>query len=107
MENLGYVDTDVKKELYKTKVMANFSHIADGSAFYTVEYNGGLYQFPLELEETKIITINLGEDIINSFNIKVPSADMKGATFGSEVKGASLSRWVSRAIKNGNFIKIG
>lgn len=107
MEGLEYVDIDVKKELYKSKAIAKFSHIEDGKAFYHVEYQGALHQFPLDLEESKTITINMGDEEIASFDIKVPAADMKGATFGTEVKGSDLNRWIARAIKTGNFMKIG
>lgn len=107
MENLNYVDTDVKKELYKSKAMATFSHIENGKAYYNVEYKGVLHQFPLDLEETKEMKVSIGDDVISTFEIKVPAADMKGASFGTEVKGSDLNRWIARAIKSGNFMKIG
>lgn len=35
------------------------------------------------------------------------AADLKGASFDSSVKGSELNRWVGKAIKNEEFIKIG
>lgn len=104
---LEYVDTDVKKELYKSKAMATFSHMENGKLYYNVQYKDGLYQFPLNLEEKKTITIMEDDEQIASFDIMKPAADMKGASFGQEVRGSDLNRWIAKAIKSGNFMKIG
>jgi hypothetical protein len=107
MEDLTYVETDVKKELYKTKAIATYNHIEDGKAYYDVEYKGVLHQFPLDLFETKKVSTLIGDGVVSTFDIQVPAADMNGASFGQEVRGSELNRWIARAIKTGNFIKIG
>jgi len=97
----------VKKELYKSKVMANFSRVENGVLYYTVQLESGLYEIPLRLEEEKIITINDGEDVLASFTITRPTPDMKGASFGPEVKGSDLNRWIAKAMKTDDFKRVG
>lgn len=97
----------VKKELYKSKAMANFSRLEKGSIYYTIQLEDGLYEFPLHLEEEKTVKVMIDEDVIASYQITRPTADMKGASFGPEVKGSELNRWIAKAMKVGEFKKIG
>jgi hypothetical protein len=85
---------EIKKELMKSKVMAKFSHYTSGNLYYTVELFGGIYQFPIEtLEDTEIGELRL-------------SSDLGTTSFYSEVKGSELSRWIDKANKKEEFIKI-
>ncbi len=55
---------EVKKDLYKSKVNAKFSHYVSGNLYYTVELADGIYQFP-------IATIEIGKiSVLYYFNSK-------------------------------------
>jgi len=47
MENVMINANEVKKDLYKSKVNAKFSHYTSGNIYYTVELADGTYQFPI------------------------------------------------------------
>jgi hypothetical protein len=87
---------EVKKDLYKSKAMANFSHYVSGNLYYKVELADGIYQFPISTIESA----NDGE-----FGIQL-SSDLGTTTFSAEIKGSELSRWVSKSIDNKEFIKV-
>jgi hypothetical protein len=98
-ENTTIVDkNEVKKELYRTKVMAKLSHYVGGNLYYTVELIDGIYQFPIS-------TI---EEYQGDFDIKMIalSSDLGTTSFYNEMKGSELNRWVGKAIDSGDFIKI-
>jgi hypothetical protein len=94
---------EVKKDLYKSKNMAKFSHYVSGNLYYTVILTDGIYQFPIpvveEIDRTGIkcecepITVQLSEDLGTT-------------TFDDEMKGSDLNRWIGKAIDKGEFIKI-
>lgn len=90
---------EVKKELFKSKAMAKFSHYISGSLYYTVPLESGLYQFP-------IATV---EKYQGDFDIEMLalSSDLGTTSFESEIKGSSLNRWISQAIDQEEFIKVG
>ena len=89
---------EVKKDLYKSKNMAKFSHYEDGKLFYSVETIDGIYQFPIR-------TFIRGYDADNA---RIKMSDDLGATrFGNEMKGSELIRWITLAIDTDDFIKIG
>lgn len=48
---------EVQKELFKSKVMAKFSHYTSGSLYYTVELESGKYQFPISIID--IVTLKM------------------------------------------------
>lgn len=89
-------ELEVKKELYKSKVMAKFSHYVSGNLYYNVEVKGENFQFPIS-------TIESAND--GDFGIQL-SSDLGTTSFDAEVKGSELNRWISKAIKNGEFIKV-
>jgi len=97
---------EVKKELYKSKTNAKFSHFENNKMFYTVELESGKFIFPIATAVKKTIKVIEDEEVIASFEIEKAAADVKGATFGPEVKGSDLNRWIEKAIKNDDFIKI-
>lgn len=90
---------EVKKDLYKSKIMAKFSHYVSGNLYYTVQLEDGTYQFPIPTVEDTIIT---------SWNIETIqlSEDLGQTTFGAEIKGSELNRWIAKAIENEEFVKI-
>lgn len=50
---------EIKKELYRTKVEANFSHYGAGALYYTVKVGEVLYQFPIWVNQKREeITVN-------------------------------------------------
>ena len=85
---------EVKKILYKTKVMAKFSHYVSGNLYYTVEVSEGhIYQFPIETVER-----------INS--VQMLSSDLGSTSFYNEIKASELNRWIAKAIEANTFIRI-
>lgn len=86
-------ESEVKKELYKKKTMAYFSHYVSGNLYYKVVLEDGTYQFPI----STIDNIEGG--------IKL-SSDLGTTSFYNEIKGSELNRWISISIKNDEFIKI-
>lgn len=58
MENVKISANDVKKDLYKSKVNAKFSHYTSGNLYYTVELADGTYQFPMStIENSSLVSI--------------------------------------------------
>lgn len=87
----------MKKELYKSKAMAKFSHYVSGNIYYTVELESGTYQFPIATVEENV------DDFYKSLKL---SSDLGTTTFSVEMKGSELSRWIAKAIKSGEFVKV-
>lgn len=91
---------EVKKDLYKSKNMAKFSHYVSGNLYYTVELAIGTYQFPIS-------TVEKNE---NEFGVSIGlklSEDLGTTEFNAEIKGSDLNRWIAKAIDKDEFIKIG
>lgn len=101
---------DIKKDLYKSKEMANFSHYNRGELFYSVKVLGDVYQFPLKTTEYKEKEYNFGS--IGLVEVKITTtvldySDELGFTsFSSDIKGSELIRWIQKAIDKREFIKI-
>jgi hypothetical protein len=93
-------ENEVKKDLYKSKNMAKFSHYVSGNLYYTVELTDGTYQFP-------IATVEYNEEgsTFSIGNLQL-SSDLGTTTFEAEMKGSDLNRWIAKAIDKGEFIKI-
>jgi hypothetical protein len=97
---------EVKKDLYKSKNMAGFSHYVSGNLYYKVELADGIYQFPIATVEEVEDTYTDG--IIEETNTKLQlSEDLGVVTFNAEIKGSELSRWITKAIDKDEFIKVG
>jgi hypothetical protein len=90
----------VKIELYKSKVMAKFSHYVSGNLYYKVALSDGIYQFPLPTVETKI---HDGSKLDPDIQL---STDLGTTSFYDEMKGSELNRWIGKSIDSGDFIKI-
>lgn len=104
-------EIDVKKELYKSKVNAKFSHYVSGNLYYTVELESGTYQFPIETieDEFEHYILDMGDGLSvgrkRKIGIKL-SEDLGTTPFYAEIKGSELNRWISNAIENEEFIKV-
>lgn len=99
---------DVKKDLYKSKVNAKFSHYTSGNLYYTVELVDGIYQFPISTIEKEKYEIMVGDkketgDVRNIIKL---SSDLGTTSFNNEMKGSDLNRWISKAIAQNEFVKI-
>lgn len=95
---------EVKKDLYKSKNMAKFSHYVNGKLYYKVETLGGVYQFPISTVEKVTITDSFEREKIPTLRL---SEDLGTTEFSSEIKGSDLNRWIAKAIDKEDFIKIG
>jgi hypothetical protein len=91
-------ENDVKKDLYKSKNMAKFSHYVSGNLYYRVELVDGIYQFPIATVEWSPAPDYALRQIL--------SEDLGQTSFEAEIKGSDLNRWISKAIKNDEFIKV-
>lgn len=94
---------EVKKELYKSKANAKFSHYVSGNLYYTIQMNDGLYQFPIETIGKRYIANHENELEVEVISL---SSDLGTTSFYAEVRGSELSRWISKAIDKDEFIKI-
>jgi hypothetical protein len=96
---------EIKKDLYKSKNMAYFSHYQSGDLFYNVVVMDALYQFPIAVVETDYIEpFEEGEDEREIIKL---SEDLGSTPFEAEMKGSELIRWMQMAIKKEQFIKVG
>lgn len=107
-------ENDVKKDLYKSKAMAKFSHYVSGNLYYRVELVDGVYQFPISTVEITNIEVEIPETWKKMFTtekLKIDvtqlSEDLGQTSFEAEIKGSDLNRWISKAIKKDEFIKVG
>lgn len=148
MEATKINETEVKKELMKSKVNAKLSHYVSGNIYYTVELADGTYQFPIStiendslvsiiaLVNNKIIELDKQLDVLIPDRITLEvkeknedpkvveieneistlkselekmltlSSDLGTTTFSEEMRGSELNRWIAKAIKKDEFIKI-
>ena len=92
-------EIEIKKDLMKSKNMAYFSHYCAGNLYYNIVVMEELYQFPIStVEET--------EDFAPEGSVKL-SSDLGTTNFNAEIRGSELARWITKAIKNETFIKLG
>lgn len=91
---------EVKKDLYKSKAMAKFSHYQKGRLFYEVKILEGTYLFPIHTVET------VGTEHFGNLNILQLSEDLGETSFLNEIKGSELIRWINKAIDNDEFIEL-
>lgn len=95
---------DIKKDLYKSKAMAKFSHYVSGNLYYTVQLEDGVYQFPIPTIETYD---RGGLKCECERVITVLSEDLATTSFPSEIRGSELNRWITKAVDKEEFIKVG
>lgn len=99
---------ELKKDLYRSKTMAKFSHYTSGNLYYSVEALGAKYLFPIQTTEE--VSSGTKEDSSkevssNTPNIKL-SSDLGTTAFLAEIRGYELIRWISKAIDSGDFVSI-
>ena len=94
---------EIKKDLYKSKNMAKFSHYSYGNLYYTVQLEDGIYQFPIATVEHQMNS-NLNGAIDARTEL---SSDLGKTKFEAEMKGSELIRWITIAINKNEFIKVG
>lgn len=88
----------IKKELYKSKAMAKFSHYVSGNLYYTIEIADEVYQFPISTIE---------DTVSDNGQSKIAlSSDLGTTTFYNEMKGSELNRWIAKAVANNEFVKV-
>lgn len=102
---------EMKKDLYKSKAVAKFSHYVKGNLYYTVELLGDIYQFPISTVEDNKTQEIVSDGMIsyvktNDMGLKL-SEDLGETTFNSEIKGSELIRWIDKASKVDELVKIG
>lgn len=90
-------ELEVKKELLRSKEVAKLSHYVSGNLYYTVKLESGVYQFPIATVEENV------DDFYKSFKL---SSDLGTTTFSAEMRGSELNRWIAKAIKSSEFIKV-
>lgn len=93
--------TELKKQLYRSKVNANFSHYNYGNLYYTVQLEEGLFQIPIETIEYETSAYE-----ISKYNELKLSSDLGTTSFYNEIKASELNRWIDKAIDKQEFIKI-
>ncbi len=94
---------EIKKELYKSKEMAIFSHYMKGNLYYTVGLSSGRFEFPISTVET--VTHITGVDGEEEDVLEL-SSDLGETKFKYEIKGSELIRWISKAIDNKEFKEV-
>ena len=104
---MQYNITEIKKELIKSRSMAKFSHYMSGNLYYQVELEIGTYQFPIStIEDGATYGADEGdsENYVETIQL---SSDLGHSTFEAEIKASYLNRWLQKAIKNEQFVKVG
>jgi hypothetical protein len=96
-------ETEIKKDLFKSKAMAKFSHYIAGNLYYNIEIFGELYEFPISTVDFSFTELQEGNEV----RLYELSPDLGTTRFESKIRGSELARWISKAIKNETFIKLG
>ena len=101
---------EVKKELYKTKEMADFSHYISGNLYYNVKVGFDVFQFPIPTVEAHSSVSDLidepeGDESMDG-NFYTLSEDLGTTTFSDKMRGSHLIRWIDKAIDSGEFVMI-
>lgn len=97
----------IKIDLYKSKTMARFSHYVSGNLYYNVDLEDGTYQFPImTVEEVSMLDGDESGLSMYEYEAFILSSDLGTTSFGAEIKGSDLNRWISKANDKGEFIKI-
>lgn len=100
---------EIKKELYKSKADAIFSHYAAGNLYYNVDVLGGTYQFPIPTVEFVTTPVGIDEDdnvVIQPHTIMILATDLGTTPYTTTMYAAHLNRWIQKAVEKEEFIKI-
>jgi hypothetical protein len=95
---------EIKKDLYKSKNLAKFSHYVNGNLYYKVDVMDGTYQFPIKTVQKSYV---MDTRQVEKIPTLVLAEDLGTTVFNAEVKGSELNRWISKAIDKGEFTKVG
>jgi hypothetical protein len=95
---------EIKKDLYKSKNLAKFSHYVNGNLYYKVDVMDGTYQFPIKTVQKSYV---MDTRQVEKIPTLVLAEDLGTTTFDAEIKGSELIRWIEKAIDNEDFIKVG
>jgi hypothetical protein len=104
IKNKKMEKNEIKKDLYKSKNLAKFSHYVGGNLYYKVDVLDGTYQFPIKTVQKSYV---MDTRQIEKIPTLVLAEDLGTTTFDAEIKGSELIRWIERAIDNEDFIKVG
>jgi hypothetical protein len=104
LKNETMEKNEIKKDLYKSKNLAKFSHYVGGNLYYKVDVLDGTYQFPIKTVQKSYV---MDTRQIEKIPTLVLAEDLGATTFDAEIKGSELIRWVEKAIDNEDFIKVG
>ena len=94
---------EIKKDLYKSKNLARFSHYVGGNLYYKVDVLDGTYQFPIKTVQKSFVMDSFEKEKIATL---ILAEDLGTTTFDAEIKGSELIRWIDKAIENEDLIKI-
>ena len=89
---------EVKKDLYKSKEVAEFSRYVSGNIYYRVKVGFDVYEFPIP-------TVDEADSVYDHVLYNL-SADLGTTSFEAKMKGSDLNRWIGKAIDNGEFTMI-
>lgn len=110
--------TEVKKELYKSKVTAKLMDVTEGKMFYSVQLEDGTYRFPIDqVKEVGGPLYKLEAKTQTSPNVGLTytkveekchtlSSDLGKTSFYPEMKASELNRWIEKAIAEDEFVKL-
>lgn len=98
---------EIKKDLYKSKNMATFSHYSGGKLFYTFDALETTFMFSIHVTEkvTKTVRSDIGVDI-EVKGVMQFSADLGETNFGQSIKASDLNRWIAKAIDADELVKM-
>jgi len=83
----------LKKLVMNRDNVAKLTHYTAGNLYYSIEIEDGVYQFPVE-------TVELNDGVLSL------SSDLGTTDFLSEIKAATMMRYIRKAIKSDSLIKI-
>lgn len=104
-------EIEIKKFLYKSKGLAEFTRYCHGILYYSVALEEGIFEFPIDTIEKDEISYEIptvgSEDQSWEFieTIKL-SEDLGTTDFGAEIKASELIRWIIKAKEKGLLIKL-
>ena len=104
---IKFMINEIKKDLYKSKAIAKFSHYSYGKLFYSFEALGKTFMFPIHTIENVIKEVKTSDIIIQCSNTPQLSSDLGETNFNSEIKASDLNRWITKAIEKEELITIG
>lgn len=97
---------EIKKDLYKTKNMATFSHYSFGKLFYTFDALDTTFMFPIKTTENVTRTFNVENVEVVVENALQLSSDLGETNFGYQIKASDLNRWIAKAIESDELVNM-